>query len=71
MQTKGLETEMNSRFGISLKRFHVETTKKSTFALQNVKLNTEINTPQIHISGIDPSEIKELEYKNEILNYTN
>ena len=71
LQTKGLETEMNSRFGISIERFHVERVKKSTFALRNAKLNTEINTPQIHVLGIDPSEIKELEYKNEILNYTN
>jgi len=71
LQTKGLETEMSSRFGISLKRFHLETTKKSSVIIRNTKLNSEISTPQIHLIGIDPSEIKELEYKNELLNYTN
>ena len=71
LQTKGLETLINSRFGISLEQFQLDTNNKSTFAIRNAKLNTEISTPQIHVLGIDPSEIKELEYNNEILNYTN
>lgn len=69
--TRGLETEIISRFGISLERFHVETTIKSSIIIRNEKLNSEISAPQIHVIGIDPSEIKELEYKNELLNYTN
>ena len=71
LQTKGFETEINARFGISLERFHVETTKKSSIIIRNVKLNSEISAPQINVIGIDPSEMKELEYKNELLNYTN
>ena len=71
LQTKGLETEIIARFGISLERFHVGTTKKSSIIIINEKLNSVISAPQINVIGIDPSEIKELEYKNELLNYTN
>jgi hypothetical protein len=71
LKTKGLETEINARFGISLDQFHSETTKKSSILIRNAKLNSEISAPQIHVIGIDPAEIKELEYNNEILNYTN
>ena len=35
LQTKGLETLINSRFGISLEQFQLDTNNKSTFAIRN------------------------------------